>query len=330
MNIQRMLTGIPGTACLLMLLSACGPPVSDDAQIVDPILFSSDGVHALNLGKPDIGRHFALIGCFTPGKALRVVTVHQTYEPFVLATEDITINEQEFPLEAKVSVDGESYVVTGSETAVDLMDDDPDPDLNFSEITVYADTTNNDLLEALLDAEWIEVSALGETWAAEFSEEMVSAFAQSCEQTRQNPPFDLAVHPEKVERTSLTNSQSLSSRSEDALSAAASKRVEGRWRGFYYEGQGRMPFHLALEQNDETFAGSCYEPNSWVAGGPEEIKARIEGTVERNQVRFTKIYEPIARIDETIVYQGEFTKEGAEIEGQWHMEGRSGTFHMWQ
>lgn len=312
--------------CLLMLC-ACGPSVSDEAIIVDAGTVSEGDTQALTLSQSHGGFNLlAMLYCPSPGRPLRVVSRYLITEPLSLNSDTLTIDGEEFPLAIQVGVDGDLFLVEETETTINLEDDDPDPGLHHNEITIYADTTSNDLLEALSDAEWIEISALGVTWAAAFPPEPVKKMLGGCETTLRAPPFDASRGTESAGETAAE----VSGYDAGPPSGEATRRMEGEWRGRYYEGAGHINFRMQLTRQRDTFKGSSYEPNTWVVDGPDEISARIEGSVDGRRIQFTKTYEPVAGIDETISYQGEFVPGDAEIAGQWTMTGRTGRFRMWQ
>jgi hypothetical protein len=105
--------------------------------------------------------------------------------------------------------------------------------------------------------------------------------------------------------------------------------LTGEWSGIYNYPALYPPnnFEASIRDSGGIITGVIRQPGEFFEQAGIRQHAVIEGSRERNLVRWVKVYDDLGRA--TPHYQGTVHPDGNEIDGTWHIPGDwSGTFLM--
>lgn len=111
--------------------------------------------------------------------------------------------------------------------------------------------------------------------------------------------------------------------------AFAAKSVE--WKGTYsYEEKKRPSVHFAVtwKQSGKKISGKILEPNTFGDNGFSQLRAKLKGEINNNEVVFKKTYDGTAGVSHSVEYRGQFNAEKNQISGRWQIKDVSGPFVM--
>lgn len=106
---------------------------------------------------------------------------------------------------------------------------------------------------------------------------------------------------------------------------ADAKDMNGLWSGMYEYKTAREPVRFTAWFDDRSgvLGGTISEPNTFVAGGPEELDARIAGVRDGLVVDFIKTYSRSSSAHQSpIQYEGEADSAFTQVRGVWRLGGR--------
>ena len=104
--------------------------------------------------------------------------------------------------------------------------------------------------------------------------------------------------------------------------------LSGDWLGRYaYDGdrlgEGAVAFEARLADEGGALTGTVREPNTFLPGGPAELRAEIVGAAAGGGVSFRKHY-PGQPDGEDPIYDGTVSGDGRRIAGRWRIAGNPG------
>ncbi|MEM9053954.1 MAG: hypothetical protein AAGB16_01400 [Pseudomonadota bacterium] len=108
--------------------------------------------------------------------------------------------------------------------------------------------------------------------------------------------------------------------------------LNGVWGGRYWYTHAEdvaVPFSAWLGLVEGELTGTTLEPNTFVAGGAEELDALLRGHVAGDEMVFLKTYSDLDQ--EPVFYEGRILDDGQRITGRWFFRGPddwSGQFEM--
>ncbi|HEY9217507.1 MAG TPA: hypothetical protein VIO94_05610 [Phenylobacterium sp.] len=114
-----------------------------------------------------------------------------------------------------------------------------------------------------------------------------------------------------------------------ARSSVAS--LTGIWQGLYSYGHELedSPFVATLLELGGAISGTTHEPCPTGSSSCGLAFAEVVGRREGRNVSFAKTYDGTSGLDHTVLYEGQLSADGTEIEGEWTIPGEaSGRFMM--
>lgn len=282
--------------CVLLAgLAACGEQPSPGA--IAAVAFRVSEADSVALGLHPRGEGMGMIMCLRDERQLiAAVDVLPPGDRVRLEDRAVRVDGKSWPLQLSLRVGALS---------VDLPADSVRTVVGKQSIKVKltADLQHAKAREALAGGGLVELGALGRTYSANVSADMIAPVLQAC------PPGQGAAPKGK---------------------AAASPPVpSGRWQGHYQEGRlAPIPFEMQLSYFDGMFLGNGQEPDLSRREGrvsPSHISGRYE---PNGDLRFTKVYEPSIGLRGELVYEGRLSADGNVLEGRWSVDGRRGSFRL--
>jgi len=295
----------------LLLLTACGPPIDDDAVVVGTLKIRDEGEGSIALWQEPKLR--AELLCNEAGFV--VVRYLAEYDGSIsISPDEIELDGLGWPHTVSVEVNGEAFELEDGGVFVTLNDSDPDDEsAGMSDIELRGTSSDPALLHAINETGWIQVRAMGAAYAGEFSEDELAPLIDTCER------FTLA---------------SRNAPTPEEMPQFESQQMGGSWTGEYHEraeANGQevvVPFRLELTNDGDHFNGRSAEGEEWVLRGAQPLTAQITGSVDGTRVRFEKLYDAESFRSGTLVYEGTFSADQPSVTGTWQLPGRSGTFQM--
>lgn len=107
--------------------------------------------------------------------------------------------------------------------------------------------------------------------------------------------------------------------------------LTGVWNGVYSYPDDMEPgeFTATLLQFGQTVSGSIHEPDLWDCSDTGLLFAEVSGRREGSRIEFAKTYDGAGGWSHTVLYAGELSPDGLEIEGVWDIPGHvAGRFLM--
>lgn len=114
-----------------------------------------------------------------------------------------------------------------------------------------------------------------------------------------------------------------------AESVANPLDMTGLWTGQYWYPEPWEPligFVATISDNAGSLSGTTTEASEVFIGAGE--RADIRGTRSGTSVSFYKYYDGTGAYGHSVTYDGTLSADGQQIEGQWSLDGYSGSFIM--
>jgi hypothetical protein len=115
------------------------------------------------------------------------------------------------------------------------------------------------------------------------------------------------------------------------VSGCGASDLSGDWQGIYNYPDGSPPvgFEAAIRETGGALVGTIREVDDFIDPDGLALEATIDGSREGRRVRFTKFYDAGHEGFDLVLYEGDVSDDGREIDGQWHIPGAwSGSFIM--
>lgn len=296
----------------LLLQTACSAPIDNDAVVVGTLLIRDQGEGSIALWQDPQFR--AQVLCDESGFVV-VRYLDETDDRISISADTVEFENSSWPHTVSIQVNGDEFALEDSGVFMTpyTTKDPDDPSADKSDIELRGTSRDPALLDAIREAGWIQVRAMGAAYAAEFSEEELAPLIATCEHFAQT---------------------STRSSNQAEASLPDMRQVGGSWAGEYREfsnAEGAeivVPFRVELTSDGDTFSGHSSEGDAWMLRGGQPLTAQIKGTVEGARVRFAKRYDDENLRAGALVYEGVFAEDRQSISGTWQLPDRSGTFQM--
>jgi hypothetical protein len=296
----------------LLLLTACGAPIDNDAVVIGTLLIRDQGEGSIALWQDPVFR--AQVLCDESGSVV-VRYLDETDGRIAISADTVEFEDSSWPHTVSIQVNGDDFELEDDGVFVTpyTSKGPDDASANMSDIELRGTSRDPALLDAIRESGWIQVRAMGAAYAAEFSEQELAPLIDTCERF---------AHA----------STSSPTRAEESLPELP--QVGGSWVGEYREysnaegAEIAVPFRLELTSDGDTFSGRSSEGDAWMLRGGQPLTAQIKGTVEGARVRFAKRYNDENLRAGALVYEGVFSEDRQFISGTWQLPDRSGTFQM--